>query len=184
MMAITLTIEGSALDRINKFLECAKDKYGFRFIRDNCYAAHITLACGIQDNALNEAKKACRELAANNTAVLVKVNCISMMCHKSPLLYIRWGIDKELLTLRHCLQNVLRDRLGSKYEDSLWDNEEWLAKTSLIGLDTKYSRELLGIIALARMQLSSDLSSTITGLTLIKYGEGRELELETYPFGR
>ena len=179
MIAITLTLGRSPSNKITKIQSTLNQKFGFSFISENGYSPHVTLITGIHDDAFPIAKQICQTVANKYfKKIVLEINCISMMCHAKPLVYVRWKINNELLGLKQNLQTLLRDMLFDDYQDGVYDNEEWIAKTSLIGFDTDYSDSLIQALEMIINAFDNDLNAPIDGLTLIRYGGQGEEFLE------
>lgn len=183
MMAITLTITGEASRKIGLVLKEAKEEFGYSYIMRNGYAPHITLVSGIEGVGGKELEEVCVEAALRTSLITLKMNCISLFCRDNPFVYIRWGATKQLLDLKNELQASLRKKLGRGYKDEIWDSEEWIAKTSLAGYDTKYNIDIIDMMLMAKSLLGKDFCVEFKSISLIDYGTGKEQLLECYSFG-
>jgi len=124
----------------------------------------------------------CGETALKTKRFAVSINCVSLMCRDRPFLYVRWNVVEGLVDLRRELQGRLRDHESISYKDEVWDNEEWIAKTSLAGYDTEYCEAMLDMIIMAKNRLGSDLNTEFAALSLIKYGSGNEKLVDSFRF--
>lgn len=175
MFAIVLVLQHEAECALQNLLEEIERQFGYSFIRSNGCKPHITLVSSIEEQSLSQLKDICAAIASETKVTGLEMRCVSLMCHQHPLVYIRWSVTKDLLYLKERIQGVLREQTGQSYRDTIWDNEEWMAKTSLIGYDTDYSESLLDAIKLIRERLTEQLSTQAIGLALVRYDKHEEM---------
>lgn len=176
MYAITLTVNGRLCNRIEELQRQGKEIYGTSFIFESSYAPHITLVSGLNECAIKEVKDIVRETALTFKRFKVEVKDVSVFCLDKPLVHVRWFVSTEMERLRSYMVSRVIERCGDCYTKPVWDEREWMAKTSLFGYDTEYDETMLRLIGLAREAMARKYFIG-ERISLIEYGVGKEKEV-------
>jgi len=168
LLAVVIELNGEMLDSALTAWNELENNLSVKFISSMSHAPHITLESNIQCE-YKELSKIVSNVASRISAFSIKGNGLGVFVVDTPVVYIRWSKNNELLHLK----TMLKDSLNTAYkhdEVELYNEDvNWLAKTTLAYKDSSYDKlsDILSVCRLSHFKYTMQ----VTELSIYEYSD-------------
>ena len=171
--AITINLNGELEQRARESWLLLKQHLSIKFISSNSPCPHITLESGFYGDQ-NSVLEAMSEVAKNTLPFTIKANGLGVFVQESPVIYIRWVNNKNLIQVRKALSKELIERSRDNPTDSILGyqvNANWVPKSTLAFKDSSYDTLPKALRILKPLFFDSILE--VKKMALYEYAEGQ-----------
>ena len=136
--AIVLELSGLMLKEAKTAMKILSDKFGASYLQSRSPSPHITLISGL---TIFDTTQFWNDLCFDIKRVEkfgLKGNGLGIFLRETPVIHIRWQLNRSLKNLRDHISSVLHN-MGKKENILRYDKDlDWLPKTTLALYDTSY----------------------------------------------
>ena len=170
MFAIAIVPGERVCENIKKTWNIVYKNYGINFISSNSGLPHITLIQGLPENNKEEIINSIRSSIVSIKSITLCSKGLGVFLIKTPLVYLRWKNNKQLIELRNILfNNLVKNKLVN--ENS---NSDWIAKTTICFKDLSYEDNFTNIILTIKEMFTEDFNEEVERLVLIRYQDSEK----------
>ena len=168
-IALVVELNGNLLDKTNYLLSRLEDRFSIKYIPSRSPSPHITLNYDFFIDDINSFKKSLSQFLSTRNKFNLKTNGFGVFVAKSPVIYLRWSIDKDLINLKYDLENFLLNLNKRKIIRNYYSDLNWIPKTTIAYNDSSYDN--LQIVLKNIME--SDLNGVILldAISIYSYSE-------------
>tara|TARA_Y100000589_G_C27105487_1_gene609892 strand:+ start:278 stop:826 length:549 start_codon:yes stop_codon:yes gene_type:complete len=170
MFAIAMVPGERVCENIKKTWHILYKNYGINFISSNSGLPHITLISGLQEKNKEEIIYTISSSITSKKSIKICSKGLGVFLIETPLVYLRWKNNKQLIELRNILlNNLVKNKLVN---NNL--NSEWIAKTTICYKDLSYEDNFTNIILTIKGMFTEDFNEEVKRLVLIRYQDSEK----------
>ena len=168
-IALVVELNGNLLDKTNDLLSRLEDRFSIKYIPSRSPSPHITINYDFFIDDINSFKKSLSQFLSTRKKFNLTTNGFGVFVAKTPVIYLRWSIDKDLINLKYDLENFLINLNERKIIRNYYSDLNWIPKTTIAYNDSSYDN--LQIVLKNIME--SDLNGVILldAISIYSYSE-------------
>ena len=166
MLSVSIPLKEKALEQALHMQDILFNQGKVSHIQENGFP-HITLLAGINNEKLELLKEALNFAVNLFKGIELKTKGIGLLALDTPLVYLRWEENKDLVQAKNQLMNCLLER--DILKSGLAYNDDWIIKSTICFHDTRYNIELFQAIEqISKMHVKCNMK--IDSISIISYG--------------
>ena len=165
MLAIEIIPGKKVCENIKKTWNILDKNYGINFISSNSGLPHITLISGLHEKKKEAIIDSIKSSIISVKSLKLCSRGLGVFLIDTPLIYLRWKNNEQLIKLRNILlNNLVKNQLINKNS-----NSDWIAKTTICFKDLSYEDNFTNSILTIKGMFTEDFNEEVERLVLIRY---------------